>query len=313
MSKKKRIALILGIILLIFLAIGIFIGNYFVDFALRRGNAVDAKAIPAGCAQIIDPKVKPKKMPNFPQTNWDIVSHDGLVLKASRFMAVTPTNNWVVVVHGYGRTQNSVFDIADYYLQQGFNVLTPDLRAAGTSEGQYLSMGHFESEDLLLWIQKIVDEDKNARIALHGVSMGGATVMLTSAKKPISNVKVLIEDCGFTSAYEMFAKELKRMYGLPAFPIMNFVDIVCKYKTGHFLSEAAPVDVIEHTKIPTLFIHGEEDKLAPKEMAEELYKVSTAAKYLVMIPKAEHADARIQDQDKYYGEINKFLQQHMLK
>ena len=39
--------------------------------------------------------------------------------------------------------------------------------------------------------------------------MGAATVMMTSGERLPSNVRVVIEDCGYTSAWEEFAYELK--------------------------------------------------------------------------------------------------------
>ena len=80
--------------------------------------------------------------------------------------------------------------------------MTPDLRAAGTSDGIYLTMGVLESEDIKVWAEQIVERDPQAKIVLHGVSMGAATVLMASALD-IKNLCAVVEDCGYTSAYEI--------------------------------------------------------------------------------------------------------------
>ena len=78
-------------------------------------------------------------------------------------------------------------------------------------------MGWDDRKDMLLWIAKIIQKGPQAEIVLLGVSMGGATVMNTSGEKLPSNVKAIVEDCGFTSTVDAFAYQLKQLYGLPKF------------------------------------------------------------------------------------------------
>lgn len=71
---------------------------------------------------------------------------------------------------------------AKQYYKAGFNILMPDLRGHGDSEGQYTTMGYYESVDVIDWIKEIIKKDPDALIVLHGISMGAATVMLTTGK-----------------------------------------------------------------------------------------------------------------------------------
>lgn len=310
MKNKKMLAWIIAV-LFVLGAIGIYIGNYFINFALQRGNEQDKTAVPAACMQILDPRVKKQDEPSVVKEEWTISSMDGLKLVGTHFVPKTSSDRWVIVVHGYGRDQNSVWDIAEKYLSEGYHVLTPDLRASGRSEGSYLSMGFLESDDIKLWIDEIVAKDPQTKIILHGVSMGAATLMLTAEKDVPTQVKVLIEDCGYTSAYTMFTMQLKKMFGLPSFPIMNIVDGVGKVKLGYFISDAAPINVIEKIKIPTLFIHGENDELAPVSMVDELYNAAACEKEILKVQNAEHADARKADADRYYRTVFGFINENL--
>ena len=99
------------------------------------------------------------------------------------------------------------------YQEQGYNTLQPDNRAHGQSEGNYIGMGYLDQYDVLSWIGYILEKDSEAEIVLHGVSMGAATLMMLSGQENIpDNVKVIIEDCGYTSAKDYLTWKLKRRF-----------------------------------------------------------------------------------------------------
>jgi len=310
--RSKKFFCALCIILLLLLGgAGYFIGSGFVDYALLRGNPEDPTAMPEAAAQIVERGLVPPEKPQAENEQWTITSHDGLKLVATHFSPEEPSKRLVILVHGYGRNQSFVWDYAAEYIKRGYNVLTPDLRAAGLSEGKYLTMGVKESDDIALWAKEVARRDETAQIVLHGISMGAATVMMTTAKHP-QNVAAAIEDCGYTSAYDMFTVQLEKLFGLPEFPVMNCVDIVSRMKTGAAVSDAAPLRSVVHTEVPMLFIHGDADKLVPCDMMEKLYAASSApAKERFIVAGAGHADAKKTDPQKYFQRVFAFLETYM--
>ncbi|WP_050992760.1 alpha/beta hydrolase [Selenomonas ruminantium] len=310
--KSKKIFLSLCVILLLLLAgAGYLIGSGFVDYALLRGNPEDPTAIPEAAAAIVEPGLDAPAKPQAKNELWTIISPDGLKLVATHFSPPEPSNRWVILVHGYGRNQSFVWDYADEYIKHGYNVLTPDLRAAGASEGKYFTMGVKESDDIALWAKEIAQKNEIAKIALHGISMGAATVMMTTAKQP-QNVVAAIEDCGYTSAYDMFTVQLDKLFGLPESPIMNCVDIVSPVKIGSAISDAAPLRSVPHTDVPMLFIHGDADKLVPCEMMDKLYAASSApVKEKFIVAGAGHADAKNTAPQEYFQRVFAFLETYM--
>lgn len=294
-----RKILIAVIILLPF--VGYLVGNYFVDFALERGEDLSP---PAACANIADPNLKAPPAPNFPVEVWTLESFDGLELKAKKFSPAENSNRWAILVHGYGRDGTFAYDYAEEYLKRGWNVLIPDLRAAGESQGKFITMGALESRDVFDWANKIPDD---AQIVLHGVSMGAATVLMTAALEP-KNLIAVVEDCGYTSAYEMFTAQLKEIFGLPEYPIMPCANIVCGFKTSVKISDAAPIDSVDKIKVPILFIHGYADKLVPFEMMTQLYNKATAPKEKFVVTGAGHADAKRKNPADYFYKVFEFLE-----
>lgn len=313
-NRRKKLILNICIIILLLLTVaGYFIGSGFVDYALMRGNPEDPASIPEAAAAIVEPGLDAPAKPQTENEQWTITSQDGLKLVATHFSPRESSSRWVILVHGYGRNQSFVWDYAEEYLKHGYHVLTPDLRAAGVSEGKYFTMGVKESDDIVLWTKEIARREENAQIALHGISMGAATVMMTTAKQP-QNVVAAIEDCGYTSAYDMFTVQLDKLFGLPEFPIMSCVDIVSPMKTGATISNATPLRSVSHTEVPMLFIHGDADKLVPCEMLEKLYAASSAPdKDKFIVAGAGHANAKNTAEQEYYQRVFAFLATYMKK
>ena len=296
--KKFLIALI---ILLTCLAYAV--GNYFVDFALKRGDDLSP---PKACANIADPTLTAPPAPNFNGEDWTLESFDGFKLHAKKFTPAENSNRWAILIHGYGRDSRFAYDYAEEYLKHGWNVLIPDLRAAGESDGQFITMGALESRDVFDWAKKISTEYPDTKIILHGVSMGAATVLMTAALEP-NNLIAVIEDCGYTSAYDMFTAQLEKIFGLPEYPVMPCANFVCKIKTGVKISDAAPLAVVDKIKVPVLFIHGDEDKLVPFEMMNTLFDTCTAPKDKFVVTGAGHADSKRKNPAAYFEKIFAFI------
>ena len=192
-----------------------------------------------------------------------------------------------------------------------YNVLIPDLRSHGLSEGNYIGMGWDDRLDIISWINYILNENPNAEIVLHGVSMGATTVLMTSGEAIPSNVKAIVADCGYTSVWDEFAYQLDDLFSLPEFPILNVSSIVAKIRAGYFLGEASSIDQVKKSKTPILYIHGDQDDFVPYYMMEELYNATSSEKEMLTIKDAEHAKASEVDPETYWTTVNNFINKYI--
>lgn len=226
-------------------------------------------------------------------------------------MNESSSHKWAIVVHGYnGRASEMTKYIRNFY-ERGYNVIAPDLRGHGNSEGDYVGMGWHDRKDVLLWIQQILKKDPNAEIALYGISMGGATVMMTSGEDLPSNVKVIIEDCGYSTVIDEFTYQLKDLFHLPKFPVMNAANTVTKLRAGYDLEEASAVKQVERSKTPMLFIHGNADTCVPFEMLDQVYNAAKVEKEKLIVPGAGHGEAEKVDSNKYWNTVWKFVEKYI--
>lgn len=237
--------------------------------------------------------------------SFDNLKLHGYILKTEN------SDKWAITVHGYTNKAESMSAMAYKYHSLGYNILMPDLRGHGKSEGSYVGMGWHDRLDIIKWIDLIIRENKDAKILLHGISMGAGTVMMVSGEELPENVKVIIEDCGYTSAKEQLAYNLKTMFKLPSFPILNFCSLITKIKDNYFISEASAIKQLQKAKVPILFIHGDKDKFVPFYMLDKLYNACSSKKDKLIIKDVGHAKSESLKSDLYWNKVEDFIKPYM--
>ena len=313
MNKKKKIILTISILLLVvILGVGGLVGNYFYNLALNPFTSKDmifgdddddtSLEVEADVNWLI-------KDSNY--INTYITSSDNLKLHAYEVKNENKTDKWAIVVHGYTSEGKLLSSKAKHLYNMGYNVLVPDLRSHGTSEGNYIGMGWHDRLDIIDWINYIVKNNPNSEIALHGTSMGSATVLMVSGEKLPSNVKAIVADCGYTSVYDEFSYQLKQLFNLPAFPIMNFSDVVTHIRAGYCLNDASAINQVKKSTTPILYIHGDKDDFVPYYMMDELYNATNSEKEKLTIEGGEHANSDLVNPKLYWSTVNSFLEKYI--
>ena len=221
------------------------------------------------------------------------------------------SKTWVIAVHGYTDSGYFMVNAAKKFLDYGYNVLIPDLRAHGKSEGKYIGMGWLDKDDIILWIDYLISTYGNIKIILYRISMGAATVMMTSGEKLPSNVRMVIEDCGYTSVWDEFSYELKYLFHMPTFPALYNANLITKIRAGYSLRKASCIKQIKKSSIPILFIHGDQDKFVPFYMLDKLYDAANCKKEKLVIKNAGHAEAQAVDPEKYWHTVRKFIKRYI--
>lgn len=145
-------------------------------------------------------------------------------LSANVYITDVNSSKWAVLVHPFMTSGSLIYgSIGGMYEEQGYNILAPDLRGFGNSDGS-VAMGYLESLDIYDWIKDLDSNWNNANrygvsvkpdtIVVHGISLGGATTLQLATNPDIAaangrepytktltqlNVKGFVDDCGYTS------------------------------------------------------------------------------------------------------------------
>ncbi len=321
-DKKTRRKIIIrntAIILVVaFLALDIFAGNWLVNFALSRASASGLAVAPTPTTtEDTQSKVNSvwEKMSALTDS-WvesaskkevNISSKDGLNLIGDVFNTDENSHKWLIAVHGYTGKRQNMYSYARYYAEKGYNILTPDMRSHGESDGKLIGMGWLDKEDIKLWIDYVLGIDPEAEIVLHGVSMGGATVMMTSGEDLPDNVKAIIDDCGYTSVWDEFTDEAKYLFNVSQFPILYTASAISKIRAGYSFQEASALEQVKKTKIPILFIHGSEDNFVNTNMVYSLYDACPTQKDIMVVEGAGHGQSLYLDPETYFNKVFGFI------
>lgn len=241
------------------------------------------------------------------EDKW-IQSEDGLKLHATWFPQDTQ-KKVVICFHGYtSQSMKDYIGLSGYYLKRGYSMLLVDERAHGESEGKHIGFGCLDRKDALLWIKWTVETlGEDVQILLHGTSMGGATVLMTSGLDLPKQVKGIISDCAFTSPKAVFTHVLRKMIHLPSFPIMQISDLMNRRFAGYGLDECNAAREVQKAKVPILFIHGSGDTFVPCYMCDEIYENCASEKQKLIIEGAAHAESYYKDTEAYENALNKFI------
>lgn len=218
------------------------------------------------------------------------------------------SSKWAIILHGYTSRPSAMAVYARKYLDDGFNVLLPHMVGHSPDPSKYCSMGVKDKYLVLDWINYVAAKDPDAKILLHGVSMGAATVMLVTGEPLPDSVVCAISDCGYTSCWEEYAGQLKEMFKLPAFPLLYAANAVSKLRGNFDFKKCDPQSAVERSKTPTLFIHGEDDDFVPFEMLERVYQSCSAPrKEKLAVPGAFHASSAFIRPELYWKTTDEFI------
>lgn len=246
-------------------------------------------------------------------TELSLKNERGQMLKAFYLEAAEKSNKYMLCAHGYRNQGKGEFRfITKFYHDNGYNVLLVDHVAEGASEGKRISFGHYESRDMTLWIQFLIDRfGDDIEIALHGISMGSATVILLASNEKLpENVKFVVSDCGYTVLNELFEDVLK----LPVCatkPLMKTVDLFHFIKNGYSYYSIRPLDAVSKISIPVLFVHGAADGFIPVRMAWDLYGECKSEKDILIVDNANHIMSYRKDSESYEKKILEFTEKYM--
>lgn len=308
-------ASILGILFLFFFFWWILLGYYYYRFALkRRKNKIDniiTNSIP-GLSDTF--RFEKEWLENLNLEDIYITSFDNLKLHG--YFNRQDSHTYILFSHGYrGIYKEATAQLkAMQEIFKPVNILMIDQRAHNLSEGKHLTMGYREGNDLTKWIDKIIEMDKEAKIILYGQSMGAATIFFTEGYSLPSNVKCAICDSGYTTIYDEFrfichliSKKLNPNFLLK--PAGWFIKKIVKMD----INMDEPRTSLSRSTLPTLFIHGTNDKVVPYFFQEQNIKAfNKSTPYERMdVEDAEHCMGFYKDEKAYVNKVKEFIDKYL--
>lgn len=242
-----------------------------------------------------------------------ITSDDGLRLHGL-WVKTDDAKGTVILAHGYRSTYLLDLSAAlPFYHGLGLNILIPEQRAHGKSEGRFITFGVKESADMLRWIEYHNTTYGEIPVLLVGVSMGASSMLYLADKDLPTNVRGIIADCGFTSPKEIISEVFRRVIHLPAIPTIWIADLFARMFAGFSLYEKDTRKILPRSRLPVLLVHGAEDGFVPCNMSQDGFAACCEPKHLLIVEGADHGVSFLKDTNSYTKAVKSFVDKYFIQ
>ena len=219
-----------------------------------------------------------------------------------------PAGPTVVMVHGWGSNKSAMLERAAV-LHDAYNLVIVDLRNHGQSEQTATTQGVREADDVRATLDWLAATKAPERVALLGVSMGGATVLNTVDDERVD--AVIVESTHATMANAAQARLDGQGYPL-SLPGSWAILLGTLMRTGEDVSSADPVQAISRmSDRPLLIITGGRDGTIgendPTDLLAAAEDATSSAELRVCKP-ADHAASLKDCPEQYAGWVLGFLE-----
>lgn len=237
----------------------------------------------------------------FVREDLELENTRGLKLKCSwwkfgRGDAPAPQLPCVIYLHGNAGCRMAAFELLSHLLQSAITVFSMDFTGSGLSDGEYVSLGYFEREDVGAAIEYLRATGEVSTVGLWGHSMGATTALLYGDRDP--SIAAMVLDSPFADLMQL-ANELAqnaREQGLrvPGFAISATAMMVRRSvrKRANFdPQDVSPIGNCDKSFIPALFAHGERDSFIKPSHSEQLHAAYAGDKNIILFD-GDHNSAR---------------------
>ena len=207
-----------------------------------------------------------------------------------------PKLRCVIYLHGNSSSRIEALGQLKFLLPLNITVFSFDFSGCGKSEGEYISLGINESDDVECVIKYLLKTNKVSTIGLWGRSMGAVTALFYSSRKN-NNLSAMLLDSSFYSLKLLIKELIDKNITIPKFIENSMIDILRNTileKANFDLMDIEPYLFIKDCNIPAYFCHGEEDTLINVHHCTDLYNIYPAEKKISLL-KGDHNTPRDKD------------------
>lgn len=240
-------------------------------------------------------------------------SFDGHTIPADFIYSDDKNHDVVIMAHGLGGNRCTNYPMAEFFLENGYNIITYDQRSSGENTAEKTTFGYWEKYDMIDCIKYAKEFSKGKKIGVWGESFGGATAIQAVAYETMQeDIAFLILDCPVSSMEWMVAEEIKNMdIGLPLDYMVWCGSIVNNIELGFSYKEVDSTEIAKKIQIPTLVINSKADKVTPYFMGKDIYdSLTSTKKELWTGTDSKHVEMWLDYNKEYCSKVLGLMQGH---
>ncbi|UAY51905.1 alpha/beta hydrolase [Ferruginibacter albus] len=251
------------------------------------------------------------KKPNsiIPDLTFKIIhvkTKDSIDLEGWYLKTDSVAKGTVLLFHGHGANKSDVMEEAQEFLAMGYNAFLIDFRAHGSSGGNTCTIGYYESEDVSLAYNYIVNKGEH-NIILWGISMGAAAIIKAVHDTGVHPQKIILE-MPYGSLLQAAEGRLKIMH-LPPEPLSGILCFWGGLEHGFWAFNMRPDEYAVKIDCPVLLQWGKQDPRVSEQEINDIYAAIPAGKRLVVYDSCAHESLCAKENAKWKREIKTFLLQ----
>ncbi len=238
---------------------------------------------------------------NIPYQEIELTAADGVNLAAW----YTPSKNGAVILVAHGYNDNRPESFYVMFAQHGYGVLAWDFRAHGQSGGDISTLGYYEQLDVEAALDYALAQPDVEYIGAWGGSMGGATVILTAAKRP--EIEAVVSDSAFPSLEDVMKLNVPIKFMQP------FMIFFGSWSSGAEINKVRPVDEIAKISPRAVFIiDGWEGAAVAMNSPYRLYDAAGEPKQIWVEDEVPHLRMYENDPQGYEKRVIDFFDDWLL-
>ncbi|KAI8007243.1 Uncharacterized protein YqkD [Camellia lanceoleosa] len=211
----------------------------------------------------------------------------------------------VIYCHGNSGCRTEALEAAAILLPSNITVFTLDFSGSGLSDGDYVSLGWHEKDDLKVVVSYLRSSEQISCIGLWGRSMGAVTSLLYGAEDP--SIDGMVLDSAFSNLFDV-VMELLDVYKirLPKFMVkvaVQYMRRAIQKKAKFDIMDLNCIQVAPKTFIPALFGHGNDDKFIQPHHSDRIFKSYAGHKNIIKFD-GDHHSSRPKF---YYDSVSNFF------
>jgi alpha-beta hydrolase superfamily lysophospholipase len=173
-------------------------------------------------------------------------------------------------------------EIVPYLCQSNITVLCFDFPGCGLSEGEFISLGWHERDDLDVIVEYMRVNRNVSTVGLWGRSMGAVTCLLHGDRDP--GIAGMVLDSPFSNLRKLVDELAKKYTKVPNFLLSAAVWAVkksIKSRADFDIEKLSPIDHVQKCFIPAMFGAGIQDDFIDPQHAQDLYEKYAGDKNIV--------------------------------
>ena len=211
----------------------------------------------------------------------------------------------ILLLHGIRESRLRMLNRARFLHHHDYSVVMIDFQSHGESTGDAITMGALEKHDVLASIDFATHAHPNEKIAVLGVSLGGAATLLANPK----NVDAIILESVFPTIRDAVHNRVNARLGIASYLPAEILLFQLHTRLEIDAEEIRPIDALSRISCPVFIMSGDTDPHTTAAETRNMYEAATAPKKLWLIKGAAHVDLHQFAQEEYEQRLLVFLKE----